>query len=75
MNLYKKAIAKWGKDAQLDMLAEECAELSAAVMRFKRRRADSFTNLFQEIADVEYMCYCLKINESEFWGKYGYKNR
>jgi NTP pyrophosphatase (non-canonical NTP hydrolase) len=56
--LGKKAIDKWGFDAQFDMITEECAELIQAVNKVKRAKdgmdvicaIEDFTD---EVADVE----------------------
>ena len=54
IELYKKAIAKWGEDAQVNMLNEECGELIAAVAQFKRGRT-SHHDVMTELADVSIM--------------------
>ena len=57
--IYTSAYKKWGPEAQLDMIVEECAELIKAVTKYKR--ADKATldkaieNLVDELADVEIM--------------------
>jgi NTP pyrophosphatase (non-canonical NTP hydrolase) len=53
--LYMKAIEKWGSNAQLGMLQEECAELIQAVSKVMRKQDFSFLKLAEEIADVEIM--------------------
>lgn len=62
-NIYKDAVAKWGIQAQLDQLQEECAEAIHKVSKVRRASAISeqatsiaFTALAEEIADVEIMC-------------------
>lgn len=52
--LYKTAIETWGEDAQINLLGEECSELSADVSRVLRERSEK-TELVEEIADVEIM--------------------
>ena len=52
--IYAKALHIWGKESQLDMTVEECAEFIAALNRMRRGRTD-FLPLFDEIADVEIM--------------------
>jgi len=52
--LYETAIDEWGEDVQLDMLGEECSELSAEVSRFMRGRSDE-DDLAEEIVDVQIM--------------------
>ena len=51
INLYKEAIARWGEEAQIDMLNEECGELITAVAQFKRGRT-SHHDVMTELADV-----------------------
>lgn len=50
-SLTAEAFARWGQEAQLDMLAEECSELAAARNRFKRGRA-TVAEFAEEVADV-----------------------
>jgi len=56
----QKAIDKYGKTAQMDMVIEECAELIQAVSKNKRGR-DNRNNIVEEIADVELMIEQLKL--------------
>lgn len=58
--IFEKALGKWGLNAQLDMLQEECGELIASVGRYKRRRESSFTQMMEELADVEIMIAQIK---------------
>jgi NTP pyrophosphatase (non-canonical NTP hydrolase) len=51
LNLYKEAIEKWGEEAQVNMLNEECGELIAAIAQFKRGRT-SHHDVMTELADV-----------------------
>ena len=51
LELYKEAIGKWGEDAQINMLNEECGELITAVAQFKRGRT-SHHDVMTELADV-----------------------
>ena len=51
MNLYKEAINKWGEEAQVNMLNEECGELITAVAQFRRGRT-SHHDVMTELADV-----------------------
>jgi NTP pyrophosphatase (non-canonical NTP hydrolase) len=53
--LYKEAIVKWGLDAQLDMLQEECAELIMAVNKHRRSKGRKKTCIAEEIVDVQIM--------------------
>ena len=55
--LYVRAIKRWGGEAQLRMLQEECGELIVAVAHVMRRgKSLSTSELADEIADVEIMC-------------------
>jgi NTP pyrophosphatase (non-canonical NTP hydrolase) len=54
--LFEKAEKKWGLKSQLDMLAEESAELAVAALHITRALKDkdqSRANLVKEIADVQ----------------------
>lgn len=55
--LYKKALKKWGQEAQLQMIQEECAELIQAVSKILRKgdQPHLIMNLAEELADVEIM--------------------
>lgn len=53
MGMYQKAVEKWGKEAQLNMLVEECGELIVAIEHWKRGRGNC--ELMGEWADVEIM--------------------
>lgn len=55
-----KAIARYGKDAQITMLFEEMSELQNAVCKFGRNRS-SAADIAEEIADVEIMLEQMKI--------------
>jgi NTP pyrophosphatase (non-canonical NTP hydrolase) len=56
--LYARAEAKWGAESQFLMLAEEAAELSAAVIHFLR--GGDIDELLEEIADVQIMIEQIK---------------
>ena len=49
--LYKKAIEKWGKKSQVEMLIEECSEVIQAVQKLKR---EYFNNDLKKIYEVEH---------------------
>jgi len=54
--VYRKALDKWGIDAQVLMLAEEAAELSVAAAKLLRHHdLESVQRLAEEIADVQIM--------------------
>lgn len=52
--LYSKAIEKWGINAQLWMVVEECSELSNAIAKYKRGRVLT-SAILEELADVSIM--------------------
>ena len=54
IKIYKEAIAKWGEEAQVNMLNEECGELITAVAQFRRGRT-SHHDVMTELADVSIM--------------------
>jgi len=63
--LYHKAINKWGLQAQLIMLMEECAELIQATSKIIRhipKTETDWNNFAEEIADVEIMIEQMKMN-------------
>lgn len=62
--IYYKARQKWGREAQRDMVIEECAELIKAICKKKRfpNQKEIQDNLVEEIADVEIMLEQLKLD-------------
>ena len=54
----KKIAEFYGKESQLDILQEECAELVQAISKY--RRGGSFQLTLEEIADVEIMIEQIK---------------
>lgn len=52
------ALEKWGRDAQLTMAMEECAELIDAIAKHLRGRQ---SDLAGEVADVEIMCEQMRV--------------
>ena len=49
-------IKKWGSDAQLEMVKEECMELALAIQKYQRGFSqERLDNLIDEIADVNIM--------------------
>ena len=58
--VYDKAIAKWGKTAQLIMFIEEASELTKELTKDLRNQGDKKA-IIEEIADVEIMLEQLKI--------------
>jgi NTP pyrophosphatase (non-canonical NTP hydrolase) len=63
----KRAVAKWGVEAQLDQAVEEAAELIQAVNKFKRY--NSPWPLIEEMVDVEIMIGQLKTIVREATGR------
>ena len=59
-----QAIEKWGENAQVDMVIEECAELIQAIQKVKRNGIEdhqTWTNIVEETADVIIMTNQLRI--------------
>ena len=54
IELYQKALSKWGEEAQINMVYEEVGELLTALSRFKRGRASHY-DVMTELADVSVM--------------------
>lgn len=59
LKLYQSAVAKWGQDAQLRMLQEECCELGAEVNKCFRNKGLTH-QLIEEMVDVEIMVEQIK---------------
>ncbi len=63
--VYQAAIMKWGKELQIEIAIEECAELIKALQKLKRCSDDTILgprrNVHEEIADVEIMIEQLKL--------------
>lgn len=72
--VFKKALDTWGKDVQLNMLQEECAELIAAVNHLRRGRATE-AEVCAEIADVQIMLDQMKLvfSSEDIEGIYNFK--
>lgn len=54
LNLYADALDKWGINAQVMMLFEECGELLSAIAKLDRGRVDK-DSVITELADVSIM--------------------
>lgn len=51
--LLEKAVRRWGKDAQLLVMAEECSELIKAILKVvSRGKKDKEEDIVEELADV-----------------------
>ena len=59
-NIFERAIIKWGKDRQYDMLQEECGELITVINHLRRGRCKP-EQVLEEMADVAIMLEELKI--------------
>ena len=59
-NIYKKAIATYGKALQTDVAIEEMSELIKELCKAQRGKADR-EHIAEEIADVEIMLEQIKI--------------
>ncbi|OQY19315.1 MAG: antitoxin [Desulfobacteraceae bacterium 4572_35.1] len=57
--LYQSTIDVWGEQAQYDQTAEECAELIAVLMHYRRGKVDE-QQVIDELADVILMTGQLK---------------
>ena len=65
--IYKKAISTWGETAQYEMAQEESTELALAVRKHIRKNDDhSYSNLVEEIADVEIMIEQIKMMNRQY---------
>lgn len=49
--IYQAALDKWGREAQFDQTVEECAEMIAAIMHFRRGKVTQQA-VVDELADV-----------------------
>ncbi len=58
--LLVKAVAKWGKHAQLLMVLEEMSELQKEILKNINRNKDNVDAIIDETADVEIMLEQLK---------------
>ena len=58
--LYKRALADWGKEAQMLMVVEEMSELTKEILKNINRKKDNIAKIIEEAADVEIMLGQLK---------------
>ncbi len=72
--IYWKAIEKFGDASQYDMLIEEMAELTQAILKSRRRGGSVTENLHEEFADVRIVMaqieLCLNPERLEYWKNY-----
>ena len=59
--IYSLAVKKWGLEAQVGMLIEECAELIKASHKAFMRSNGSVLDFMEELVDVEIMVEQLKV--------------
>jgi len=59
-NLARKAQAKWGHEAQMNMVIEECAELIDTIQKYRRGRVD-LKEVLEKGVDVEIMIEQLRV--------------
>ena len=76
--LFKRAVDKWGRQSQIDMMIEECAELTKALCKLKRKHEPSDTgalinDICEEVADVQIMTgqmqYIFGVKDVDNWHK------
>lgn len=60
-SIYERAILKWGEELQVDMLIEEMAELTQALIKARRHNQLTSISVLEEIADVEICLSQLKM--------------
>jgi hypothetical protein len=65
--LLKKALDTWGKDSQLDMVEEECAELIVAI-KHRKRGKNTDEQVIEECVDVELMMEQMRLIFSSQYG-------
>jgi NTP pyrophosphatase (non-canonical NTP hydrolase) len=71
--IYKKAIDKWGRDSQLGVAQEECAELIQAISKyFRHGDFKAIEKVIEEAVDAEIMINQIKVifPYQEIWDKY-----
>lgn len=58
LGLLNRAVLKFGKEAQIDMIREESIELALAICHYRRRNRDfgeAEERLYDELADMKIM--------------------
>jgi NTP pyrophosphatase (non-canonical NTP hydrolase) len=61
IEIFKRALAKWGKDSQIYMVFEEMAELQKELCKNINRGAQNRKEVVEELADVLIMLEQVKI--------------
>jgi len=62
IELYKKAVQKWGKEPQINMAIEECGELIVSLSkRSRNNNGSTVDDIIGEMVDVEIMLEQLKL--------------
>ena len=51
--IFERLWAKYGRDAQLDILIEECSELIHAIIKERRKGIRYSHNMLEELVDVD----------------------
>lgn len=59
--ILQEAITLYGEDSQTDMIIEEMAELTKALLKFRRDGGLSHSDVLDEIVDVQIMLDQIKI--------------
>jgi len=72
-DVFKKALAKWGKEEQFWMVAEECGELLSAINKVRRDRMDPL-HFMEEVVDVAIMMKQMRTIDPDLYDMiYGFK--
>ena len=60
-DIYERALARWGDEAQVRMTIEECAELIKVLVKLKRNtNGSTIEDVVDELADVQIMINQMK---------------
>ncbi len=59
--IHRKAIKHFGKNTQMGVLQEECAELIQAISKHVNRKIDNVENIMEEIAHVDMLLDTMKL--------------
>jgi len=62
LEIFQRALLKWGAPLQFMMAIEECSELIKAVVKYTRSPSPvTIQAVCEEVADVEIMCAQLRV--------------